>query len=48
MTRAVVRFIVLGLLSAGSLRKKPLGTLEQRVKFKAPGAFFSTFGVEKL
>ena len=31
-----------------ALRRKPLGTHEQLVKFKVPGAFFSTFGIEKL
>jgi hypothetical protein len=31
-----------------ALRKKPLGAHEQLVKFKVPGAFFSTFGIERL
>lgn len=31
-----------------ALRKKPLGTHEQLVQFKVPGAVFSTFGIEKL
>ncbi len=31
-----------------ALRRKPLGTHEQLVYFKVPGAAFSAFGIEKL
>lgn len=42
------KYLVKVWIYGDALRKKPLGTHEQWVKFKVPGAFFRTFGIEKL